>query len=171
MKQITLIACMVLTGYGLIQYGTMQAMDHRDQTSFMYAINRTQTAPLVLSQIEKAIVAHMFRRKMDNWIFTSTRVHSATLQAIHAYETLTDEDRSAAADQMQMVLNSHANLLYNPFCWNKRKHIALVDGFIYSTTGKRLELSALDDIPTRISGGVTAVPVIVTRTNHTSNQK
>jgi len=171
MYKIKITACLALISYALMQHGMINEIPDIEQQRFIYAIDRTERAPLLVSQIEQAIMAHMFRRKMNNWIFTDTRVHSATLQALHAYTSLSDQDRMKNAQQMQMLLNSHANFLYDPFCWNDCKHVELVDGFIYSTTGKRMELSALDRIPIRVSGGTTPVPIIISKPNRTSDEK
>lgn len=132
-----------------------------------------------LTEIEIAITTHIAKRNIYNWWFTSIQVHNATLQAIHAYKSLSPEDQNKKEIQqsLQNIFDSHALFLFHPLYWTTRKHVSLVDAFIYATTGKRYEISRLDGIADRINVSGVSTPVIIpssrnsTQSSTQSNRK
>jgi len=147
-KKISFLACIILL---LSTISKSEDQDNTTPQTFIYDPNGTTNVAIPISQIEKEILAHIARRKLENWIFTRTTVHSASLQAIHAYNKLTPEKQIDYASYMQVILQSHILFLYHPLYWNSRKHINLVDNFLYSAIGERMNISPLDGIATPIS--------------------
>lgn len=134
-------------------------------------LGKLLSSDMTLPSIEQAIVSHIAKRKLENWVFTDTRIHNATLQAIHAYNSLDDQNKEKHSQELQYILNSHAYFLYHPLYLNKRKHVNLVDAFMYSATGKRYEISRLDGIEdqVRVFGVQPSVIVAPSTTSNTSS--
>lgn len=95
-----------------------------------------------LSEIKDIIAQNARKRLVENWWFTSQRVHNATISAINFYNELSDQE--TYHDIMQEILVSHAQYLYSPVHWITKKHLLLVDLFMNQAANKRLEVTLLD---------------------------
>ena len=124
----------------------MSTLIHTNDIELFYfqtSLNSYQELPL--KDIKKHIAAHARIRLTKNWIFTSEYIHNGTMSAINFYEELPATPENKAT--MQEILISHGNYIYSILHWSKRKHIALIDGFMNEVVGKRLERTMFDMLP------------------------